>query len=314
MVKKLFKTLCISFVIICGTFFIDLDGAKADIPYCEINDKFEKAVSCDYPNKGLFTTQLDLTVYFGKTTSGKYCAEIKNVQLTSWVDFNNSDEQTNKQKVAFDLNNETMNNTLTQNVCPKLKFVNDYNASNTKTTKFTVSDKDMNGAACTVSQLVSFGSECWVLPGENFKQISSTEMETTIQESTNERDINNIEKIKQWGEENKSIEELDNIGDGCGAISAELRELISTILWIIDIIAILILIIMTMINLIQAITGSDSEKFKDVFKHARVRIIAVVLLLLLPVLVGGIIDLINDNADGEVKIGADGKPFCDIEK
>ena len=211
--------------------------------------------------------------------------------------------------------------------CPDKIYISKNQGADNMNIYFTESScKNANPlGGCVSRALAQNASQKGGQPGKlivNNYKINNEDTETqTVTDQARDEEYgsgdNDIEKIKQWGEDNKGQEgnySLDQIGDGCGAISSEVSDLISTILWIIDIIAILILIIMTMINLIQAITGSDEEKFRDVFKHLRVRIIAVVLLLLLPVLVGGIIDLINDNAGGEVKVGADGKPFCDIEK
>lgn len=127
---------------------------------------------------------------------------------------------------------------------------------------------------------------------------------------------NDIEKIEAWGSQNKNREGeygIEDVGDVCGPINSYLGELITTFLWIIDIIAIILLIIMTMVNFIQALTGMDDEKLRNTFKYLRNRIVAVVVLLLLPVLVGWIIETINENSGGVVMIGADGQPFCGVE-
>lgn len=311
--KKTITALCISFIMFFSVFFINVGGVKADIPYCSTKDKYVQAASCDYPNKGLFTTQLDLQVYFGKTESGNYCAEIHNVKLESWVDFNNSDLDTNKQKVAFDLSDNTMEGILTERYCPELKFVNEYDWFTSGTQKFIVSDKDLNSAACTVSQLASFGSECWVLPGEQFKTISSEEMERAVQDANSERErgTNNIDIIQDWGDKAHEGEYSSaDVGATCNSIS-EIGEILNQILWIVDIIAIVILIIMTMVDLIKAIVGSEEDTLRKAFKQLVVRIIVVVILLLLPVILGSVISIVNQET-GEVQIGEDGKPFCNV--
>ncbi len=127
---------------------------------------------------------------------------------------------------------------------------------------------------------------------------------------------NDIKKIKTWGSNNKNnVGEygIQEVGDVCGPINSYLGELITTFLWIIDIIGIILLIIMTMVNFIQAITGMDDEKLRNTFKYLRNRIVVVIVLLLLPVLVGWIINTINENSGGTVMIGADGQPFCGVE-
>lgn len=285
MKNKLVKTLMISFVLVFSMFFIDLDNAKADIPYCSVNDKFSKAASCSYPNKGLFTTQLDLEVYFGKTTSGNYCAEIKNVKLESWVDFNESDIATNRQKVAFDLTDETMSSVLNKNECPNLKFVNDYDFWTTETTKFTVSDKDMNSAACTASQIASAGSECWVLPGEQFKTITSSEMEDAVKDSTGQRNIAN------------GIDTTGGVGNTAGCTmfkdDGEFLKMLKMAFTIMQIAGVVLLIVLSIVDFMRGIASDEQDRIKKLSKKFIFRLIAAAILILAPVIISFILDVLK---------------------
>lgn len=117
-------------------------------------------------------------------------------------------------------------------------------------------------------------------------------------------------KIVEWaGEEGWTI---DSIGNPCTVINDDLKKLLNTIFWIISILGIILVVVMTALSFIKAIVGSDDEKFRDAFRHLLTRIIVVIILLLLPMILSFIITLINDNVEGEVKIGSDGDLFCDI--
>lgn len=138
-----------------------------------------------------------------------------------------------------------------------------------------------------------------------------------VQSSSEEQGIgeSNITGILNWGQyvETEGGEyTLEDVGDACGFIDTNLRDLLNRIFWYISIAGIVLLIVMTAISFIKAITGSDDEKLRDAFKHLLIRAIAVVVLLLLPVILTAIIDIINNNSGGEVIIGADGNPTCSV--
>ena len=107
---------------------------------------------------------------------------------------------------------------------------------------------------------------------------------------------------------------IDSIGDPCNIISPNLRSLLNTIFWTISIVGVILVVVMTAISFIKAIVGSDDEKFKTAFSHLITRLIVVFILLLLPMFLTFIINIINDNMGGTVKVGADGDVFCDITK
>ena len=77
---------------------------------------------------------------------------------------------------------------------------------------------------------------------------------------------------------------------------------------------IILIVVMTAIGFIKAIVGSDDEKLKTAFSHLITRLIVVFILLLLPMLLTFIINIVNDNIGGTVKVGANGDVFCEITK
>ncbi len=119
--------------------------------------------------------------------------------------------------------------------------------------------------------------------------------------------------IKRWAEENGLSGDV-SIGDPCQAISGNVSNMLVIAFWIISVASIVLLVVMTAISFVKAIVGSDEEKLKAAFQHLLTRIIVVIILLLLPTILTFVIDVINENAAGEISVGTDGNIFCDIDK
>ena len=124
--------------------------------------------------------------------------------------------------------------------------------------------------------------------------------------------IVDTEAIVSWAQNHGYGNDITSLGDPCTVINPELQEMLSGAFWLISIAGIVLLVVMTAISFIKAIVGSDDEKLKEAFKHLVTRIIVVIILLLLPMLLTFIITLINDSAEGEISVGADGNIFCDV--
>lgn len=119
-----------------------------------------------------------------------------------------------------------------------------------------------------------------------------------------------IENILKWADEYGY--DVDSVGEPCTIIAPAMKDLLSAAFWIISILGIILVVVMTAISFIKAIVGSDDEKFRNAFSHLIVRIVTVIILLLLPMVLGFIINIINDNFTGTVQIGDDNSVFCDI--
>ena len=102
------------------------------------------------------------------------------------------------------------------------------------------------------------------------------------------------------------------IGDPCNAISGTVTKLLQSIFLLISVVGIVLLVAMTVISFIKAIVASDDNKIKDAAKGLKTRIIVIIILLVLPALLSFIINIVNNNSTGEIKIGSDGKVFCDV--
>ena len=123
------------------------------------------------------------------------------------------------------------------------------------------------------------------------------------------------QNILNWAQnktEGKYQYTTDDIGSPCNSVS-EIGEFLSNLLWIINIIAIIILIIMTAADFIKAIVGSEDDTLKKAFKHFVIRAIIIVILFLLPLILGAIIRMMNNEA-GTIEIGENGQIFCNVAK
>ena len=89
-----------------------------------------------------------------------------------------------------------------------------------------------------------------------------------------------------------------------------LISFLNKLFWIISILGIILLVIMTMVEFIKALTGSDDSGLIKGFKHTLVRIVAVIILLLLPTIITFILTLVNRYSD--YKIGDDGNVICGV--
>ena len=104
--------------------------------------------------------------------------------------------------------------------------------------------------------------------------------------------------IKKWAEEQESL----SIDDGVSKDNVECSELfgggladiIKNLIFILSVIGVILLVILVSMDFIGAITSSE-EGIADAWKKSKIRILATVILLLLPVLTGFIIDVINNN-------------------
>ena len=122
-----------------------------------------------------------------------------------------------------------------------------------------------------------------------------------------------IQGIIDWGNynENKEVKYNDN---ACLIIKGPVQQFLNTLFIIISVISIILLIVMSVAEFIKVITGSDEDGIKTAFKHTLIRAICIVVLLILPMLIGWVLDIVNDNFSGKYEIGSNGEPLCEIGK
>jgi len=343
--KNIFKTLFISLIMFCGVFFINLNDAKADrINQTATTDYFIASqtggpgygyaqcayrwTSGDYQANGHTANyRLILKVW---STNGSML--FLNYQLVS-SNYNNATKSTSPdidrtkwlEHATFHSNEKVINNTYKGKFkCPQVCV--DKNISN-KVKWETISSDQKVSCSGGFTKIPLSNDYDWTKVSNNRNETTNSDINVEplskwvdehkpadVDENGNviSGDVD-IEGILNWGKNNtEGNYTIDEVGSPCGSIT-DIADMLTTVLWIIDIIGILILIIMTIVNFIQAITGSD-EEFRDAFKHLRVRVIVVFVLLLLPIIVGWIITIINESGEGIVRIGEDGQPFCDVGK
>ena len=121
-----------------------------------------------------------------------------------------------------------------------------------------------------------------------------------------------IEEIMEWAETVENTDPNSNLETTtCSALLStddeELVGFIKTVVYGIAIVGIVILILSTAGDFLKAITSGEADKMSDTFKRFKNRIIAVIILLLLPLLVNWIITFLNNyviqDEDGTVRIG-----------
>ena len=145
---------------------------------------------------------------------------------------------------------------------------------------------------------------------EQFKEQKESE---NVADTSGSQGLSGIEAILEWTKKEDEYD-LGDVGNPCSIINTNLKNLLSAAFWFISVVAIILIVVMTAIGFIKAIVGSDDEKLKTALSHLITRLIVVFILLLLPMLLTFIINIVNDNIGGTVKVGANGDVFCEITK
>ena len=97
----------------------------------------------------------------------------------------------------------------------------------------------------------------------------------------------------------------------CNIFSKEIIIFLNKLFWIISIVGIMLLVIMTMVEFVKALIGSDDSGLIKGFKHTLIRIVAVIILLLLPTIITFILTLVNRYSDYKIG-GENGNVICGV--
>lgn len=221
-----------------------------------------------------------------------------------------------KGKVAFDVKNSTISNAVANKQCPKIKMVQGYGIISQKTTNVVYSDNTgaSDSAGCALSFVISYDSECAVNDGYNAKTLNPADVSEIVEgqnKATGKCDEVCMTKITNWAKK-EGYNADSKIGDPCNLINNSITNLLKSIFLLISVVGIILLVAMTAISFVKAIVASDDNKIKDAAKGLKTRIIVIIILLILPALLSFIINIVNNNSTGEIKIGSDGKVFCDV--
>lgn len=223
-----------------------------------------------------------------------------------------------KGKVAFDVKDSTISNAITNKQCPKIKMVEGEDLFTGATTSVVYSDNidASDEASCALSYVVNITGSCAVNDGYDAKILSAEDVDIVIddqKQSTGKCDEACMTKITNWAKK-EGYDTNAKINDPCYLINTKLTNLLKSIFLLISVVGIILLVAMTSISFVKAIVASDDNKIKDAAKGLKTRIIVIIILLILPVLLSFIINVVNSNSTGKIKIGSDGKVFCDVTK
>ena len=158
-----------------------------------------------------------------------------------------------------------------------------------------------------------------------FNSMSKKDYEAKAQNNDLAKDdvkqAEDLTDILDWGKtDSNSLYKHGKVDDPCTIIDTDLKDLLQKVLLWISIAGIVILLLMSIFDFIKAVVSSDSDNtLKNAFKRTVIRAACTVILLLLPMIIGAIIDIVNNNnvyreEDGSYKIGANGEPLCKIDK
>lgn len=350
--KNIFKTLFVSFIVLFSALFINIDGVKAEDDYwtkpvtngdgkgyatcyyqwdesmvdngAEINYSGSDMVSLGTKYRPY---KLGVTVYkgndgniygwadvgcgekegnsFTKQTTGHCNIDNYNYYFNNMKNFTNYFIDSNGNWTCPDkiyLNKDNQNDNMS------LFFSKDYCASSNSPWGCTATKSLSQNASSQSGQ-----------PGRlvvrNYKTQNKDTESQTVTDQLNSITEGNSDwtKIWNWGKiANEGEYTSDDVGTTCNSVS-EIGEFLNNLLWIINIIAIIILIIMTAADFIKAIVGSEDDTLKKAFKNFVIRAIIIVILFLLPLILGAIIRMMN-NETGTVEIGENGQIFCNVAK
>lgn len=335
--EKYIRKLIFVFAFVFPLFVFGIDDVKA------YNDRLcpsgtqpieGQAISCDY---NFFNGSAKGTLVFTNSSNHGYCANVVSQNFSNWGIGAFVDEKYNafketpivgalapfpsfelnselKGKISFDVSEDVIKNAVNNKQCPRIKMVHGYDLRTNDTTNVVYSDQT-GVSGCALSYVVSFGSECAINDGENMKELTADEIKETIedQQSFGKCDENCQDAIKNWANQEGYLN-VSNVGDPCSIISDTLGEFLKNVFFFISVAGIVLVVCLTALGFVKAIVASDDDGLMKAFKQLKTRIIVVVVLLLLPAILSFIIGIVNDNSEGEVKIGADGKAFCDVTK
>lgn len=332
--SKLVKTLCIGFIMFFSVFFINIDNAEAknDNGYAKcwykidkkyIKDKYDKAsygslyillhvknrstlISGCYmgsPNSaytgfcniGTLDRKVDLIENIHRKNSDKY-------KCPSQIYVYSAYEKDFWGKISY-----THEGLLNLTVSPILEVKeNLYASTATLTEHYELQDEENS------EHNVDEADDNAILgDASDFKDGTPMDFNTPDNEKANK------DQIINWGASGEYSGIKGNYEDYCSIINSDLKSLLNYLFLILSVIGVILLVIMTAVEFVKTVTGSDEDGIKTAFKNSIKRIVAIVILLLLPQILSMILNVVNDigasnNAGKTITIGADGNPLCDI--
>lgn len=348
--KKVFKTLMISFILMCSVFFVGNDEVKADREnyantcYFYAGKKYRDSYVgtggantswADYHYGGIFAINI--------TSNGKVTVTDNCLSYAA-----NSNEAAggcspSSDKVQSELNPndfktvaaEIVKNNYSLASCANLNsMIYAHYESNTSVKKATL--KKNNGtdySAQTNNPNANFiaisSNHYYALKNAAKFKDKANELglddRTNLESYDSSRDLTSEDYdaqkttafgALQWA--NKITGTKDKGGKEsttCDIFGTNTIKFVYNLFLAIQIIGIVLLIVLTSVDFVKAVIAADEDGLKKAFKSLYRRIIVVVLLLMLPTLVTWILNMINANQyqydeHKNFVIGADGNPLC----
>ena len=300
-------------------FCINVDGVKADNLKCsaDISD-IKEAYACDYADYAGIDHILgqeerwdvSFTLVVVQYGDDKYCSIAAQPTFTykDGVVFPDGFKATAgniRDVLSFDINYQKTFNNMKNGKCSKAgvgveaKGIMKYKGIKT----YEIAD-EYNWIAC------GLGSYCiGDMKGTNLRKLDKTQLEEILKNATL-TDEQVIEAIENWANKEYNFDQPinDPSKTTCKSVlTSEVAAILKNLFTILSIIGIILVIVLAMTDFIGAISSGEDDALNKAFKKVKNRIIAVIVLLLLPMIVNWIVDFANDyiyyDKDSKLKIG-----------
>ncbi|MBR3199279.1 MAG: hypothetical protein IKG27_04620 [Bacilli bacterium] len=294
-------------------FCVNIDGVEAENIKCSSDiSNVEKAYAANYSGSGSSTGQdwsTSFTFVIVKYDGDKYCSMVSNPRFvyndpTKIIDYSFTASAANiRDVVFFNINYENVYNS-TSGKSPNLSLCveADWGMVHYKGLKqFQVRDSN----SCPLSYLNIVN-----MPGSDWVELDAKKLEEILKNTTLTSE-QVIEAIQNWA--NKGYIYDQPISDPeektCREVlTPELAGILKNFFFILSIIGVILVIATGMTDFLGSITSGEDDSLLKAFKKIKNRIISVVLLLLLPFIVGILIDfanthLIYDEKSEKIKVG-----------
>lgn len=296
-------------------FCINIDGVKADNLKCSADiSKIEKAYACDYAGKNQndFTEEywsVSFTLIIVKYDGDKYCSMASQPIFKYAEDFFFASSQEAgkshiRDLVSFDISyDKSFKKMDKEKKCPGTAAGVDFPLLSNSISNYAIADEH-NYLYC------GLGAYCVSdLKGANFRELDKNEIEKILKDTTLTAE-QVIEAIKNWANKGYNYDQPidDPTTTTCRAVlTDDLANIIKNLFTILSIIGIILVVVLGMTDFVSAITSGEDDALNKAFKKVKNRIIAVIILLLLPVIVNWIVDFANKHIiyddSSKLKIG-----------
>lgn len=302
-------------------FCINVGGVKAENKMCNKDVEVSKAYVCDYSgaNSGILgdvSTKFSFILIQDKNNN--YCSIIDNASFTygdKIAPFGLSDDSFSAENanirsfVLFDLNYNSILKNMKNNACPILNTRVTANfslwglGSYTGIKRFFVSDS--HGAVCSFSSSVACINDIY---GVGVRELSEEDASKRVKDALL-TDDEIKEYIKKWANKTSGFDQnIEGSNSGCRTLlTPAFIEILSSSLLFISVSGVILLVVLTLFDFTKAVASNEDDALLKNFKRFKIRIIAIIILFLLPIIVNTIINYVNDyvyfDENNKIEIG-----------